>query len=129
MATAICDKCGKPFYWFGGKGRRLADIHSPCCGATASSPQANRLKLPVIMCNVTPVIGGIIAEKRTKRHRVSLLPDGELKIAYRIYAPTDEVRESAVGSLRVCFRYGEGLAMLEHDYQRLLKKAAEMREE
>ena len=57
MARAICDKCGKEFSWYGGRGRLLINQKSPCCGATASGKKGNskrsaRLDLPKIRTDV-----------------------------------------------------------------------------
>lgn len=37
MATADCTKCGQSFSWHAGRGCKLADIKSPCCGAPAKA--------------------------------------------------------------------------------------------
>lgn len=35
MARAICMNCGVDFYWYGGRGCKVAHIKSPCCKARA----------------------------------------------------------------------------------------------
>lgn len=39
---ARCSKCGAEFYWYGGRGHRLADVRSDCCGAPGESTAKSR---------------------------------------------------------------------------------------
>lgn len=39
---AICNKCETEFSWYGGRGRKLADVLSPCCQSPAHGLKVNR---------------------------------------------------------------------------------------
>lgn len=67
---ARCSKCGTEFYWYGGRGHRLADVRSDCCGApgvsTSKSTTGKRGKTYVCpVCGRRRLHGRTLEEPQT----------------------------------------------------------------
>jgi hypothetical protein len=101
MARALCTNCGKDFHWYGGKGRRLATIASPCCAAAAKAParkQSIRTASPTVMAIIrVPAPLSHHGERwiETQRCAVRLYPDGRVQCGkwYRICRPTETISD------------------------------------
>jgi len=101
MAIAVCTGCGKHFHWYGGRGRRLADIVSPCCNAKAKGKPVEhkwRERRPYITAHVTH-FNATFGTTRESDTRITLTHAGRIRPAGDEYSYTLTDKRAPDGSL------------------------------
>lgn len=140
MAVALCSGCGQQVRWYGGRGCKLSDVRSRCCGATVVAKPAKKghrgdpaLMLDVRLGDYRHEPGAAVEQVwTTGRVRVALLADGRVQFGkwWRRYAETGEVEDGwrhftcpRTDTHNYYCQYQDRAMLREEDYLRLLTKA------
>lgn len=126
MGAALCTACGAEFGWRNGRGTRLADVRSSCCGARAEAMRyARRVSILARIARFGSLAPPDEWQWRESVEDVYLLTGGDIQLANRAIYTFDRVSDG----MRYLKYAGDdpyivdyGLRMREYDYRLLVAR-------